>query len=90
MWRLLAQKALLGWAPRPSHSLTPSVVLEAAQGYFQIGHNGFKFHCLLRPPSISIPIPDLVAHFVSGKGLQMRLYGDPPSVIAAFCALTGF
>lgn len=45
MWRLLAQKVLLGWVPRPSHSLTLLVVLEAAQGYFQIGHNNFRLPC---------------------------------------------
>ena len=41
MWRLLAQKAPLGPSPRPRRSLTLSVMLEAAQGYFVNGRNDF-------------------------------------------------
>lgn len=40
MWRLLAQKPLLGPSPGPRHSLTP-VMLEAAQGYLINGCNDF-------------------------------------------------
>ncbi|KAF6715016.1 hypothetical protein FQA47_017248 [Oryzias melastigma] len=49
MWRLLAQKACVGQPPKPRRLFALSVVLEAAQGYFEIGRNNFKLqvaaHC---------------------------------------------
>ena len=73
MWRLLAQKAQIGQAPRPRRSLTLSVMLEAAQGYFEIGHNNFKLSVFV-VTTLYIPVSVFsVPSSASSIALQLKV-----------------